>query len=139
MTEQPPAGGTRRATRQGAAIVGALRASPSFRSAQDIHAELRAAGQQIGLTTVYRHLQRLADDGALDVLRQPEGDVMYRYCRSDEHHHHIVCRECGRSAETDCPELSGWADRLAASLGYSDVSHAVEVFGVCPACRAGRR
>ncbi len=139
MTEQPPAGGTRRATRQGAAIVGALRASPSFRSAQDIHAELRAAGQQIGLTTVYRHLQRLADDGALDVLRQPEGDVMYRYCRSDEHHHHIVCRECGRSAETDCPELSGWAERLAASLGYSDVSHAVEVFGVCPACRAGRR
>ena len=73
------------------------------------------------------------------MLRQPEGDVMYRYCRSDEHHHHIVCRVCGRSAETDCPELSGWADRVAASLGYSDVSHAVEVFGVCAACRAEPR
>ena len=57
------AGAPRRATRQGRAIVAALRASPSFRSAQEIHAELRAGGQQIGLTTVYRHLQRLADDG----------------------------------------------------------------------------
>jgi Fur family ferric uptake transcriptional regulator len=100
---------------------------------------LRAGGQKTGLTTVYRHLQRLADDGAVDVLRQPEGDVMYRYCASDEHHHHIVCRECGRSAETDCPELSDWADRVAHSLGYSDVSHAVEVFGVCADCRAARR
>ncbi len=134
-----PAGGARRTTRQGRAIVGALRASPSFRSAQEIHTALRANGQKIGLTTVYRHLQRLVDDGAVDVLRQPEGEVVYRYCRSDEHHHHIVCRVCGRSAETDCPELSGWADHLAASLGYSDVSHAVEVFGVCADCRAERQ
>ena len=125
-----------RATRQGTAIVDALRASPSFRSAQEIHGELRAAGQQIGLTTVYRHLQRLADDGRVDVLRQAEGDVRYRYCASDAHHHHIVCRLCGRSTETDCPELSEWADHVAASLGYSDVSHAVEVFGVCAACRS---
>ena len=70
--------------------------------------------------------------------RQAEGDVRYRYCASDAHHHHIVCRLCGRSAETECPELSEWADHVAASLGYSDVSHAVEVFGVCSACRKER-
>lgn len=138
MSEQPPAR-PRRATRQGATVLSALRASPSFRSAQDIHGQLLAEGRRIGLTTVYRHLQRLADDGTIDVLRQPEGDVLYRYCRSDEHHHHIVCRVCGRSAETECPELAGWADRLGASLGYSDVSHAVEVFGVCAGCRAAGR
>jgi len=139
MKAGPAPGAARHATRQGKAIVAALRGSASFRGAQDIHAELRAAGQQIGLTTVYRHLQRLADDGQVDVLRQPDGELVYRYCRSDEHHHHIVCRVCGRSAETECPELSGWADRVAASLGYSDVSHAVEVFGVCPACRGAAR
>ena len=136
MKTGPRAGAAHRDTRQGRAIAAALRGSASFRGAQEIHAELRAAGQQIGLTTVYRHLQRLADEGEVDVLRQPDGEVVYRYCRSDEHHHHIVCRVCGCSAETECPELSGWADRVAASLGYSDVSHAVEVFGVCPACRA---
>ncbi len=129
----------RRATRQGATVLAALRASPSFRSAQEIHGRLRAEGERIGLTTVYRHLQRLADEGTIDVLRQPEGDVLYRFCRSDEHHHHIVCRICGRSAETDCPELAGWAEHLAESLGYSDVSHAVEVFGVCAGCRAAGR
>jgi Fur family ferric uptake transcriptional regulator len=127
--------GPRRATRQGRAIEDALRASPSFRGAQDIHAGLRDAGERIGLTTVYRHLQRLVDAGDVDVLRRPDGEVAYRWCRSDEHHHHIVCRLCGRSAETDCPELAGWAERVAASLGYSDVSHAVEVFGVCAGCR----
>jgi Fur family ferric uptake transcriptional regulator len=152
MTQQPPArprhppaeperptSRPHRATRQGTTILAALRGSPSFRSAQEIHGQLRAGGERIGLTTVYRHLQRLADEGTVDVLRQPEGDVLYRYCRSDEHHHHIVCRICGKSAETECPELAGWADRLAASLGYSDVSHAVEVFGVCAACRAADR
>ena len=139
MSVHRQAGASRRATRQGAAIAAALRGSPSFRGAQEIHAELRAAGQPIGLTTVYRHLQRLADDGEVDVLRQPDGEVVYRYCRSDAHHHHIVCRVCGASAETECPELSGWADRVATALGYSDVSHAVEVFGVCPACRAAGR
>jgi Fur family transcriptional regulator, ferric uptake regulator len=144
--EQPPTGEPatppvhpHRATRQGATILAALRASPSFRSAQEIHGQLLAGGQRIGLTTVYRHLQRLAEEGTVDVLRPPEGEVLYRYCRSEEHHHHIVCRVCGRSAETECPELAGWADRLAESLGYSDVSHAVEVFGVCAACRAARR
>jgi Fur family ferric uptake transcriptional regulator len=136
--ERPPAR-PRRATRQGATVLAALRASPSFRSAQEIHGQLRAEGERIGLTTVYRHLQRLADEGTVDVLRQPEGEVLYRYCRSDEHHHHIVCRVCGRSAETECPELAGWAERLAESLGYSDVSHAVEVFGVCAGCRAAGR
>jgi Fur family ferric uptake transcriptional regulator len=136
MSASAPGGAAHHATRQGAAIVDALRASPSFRSAQEIYADLRAGGQQIGLTTVYRHLQRLADDGEVDVLRQAEGDVRYRYCRSESHHHHVVCRLCGRSAETDCPELSGWADSVAESLGYSDVSHAVEVFGVCATCRA---
>jgi Fur family ferric uptake transcriptional regulator len=134
----PPAR-PRRATRQGTTVLAALRASPSFRSAQEIHGQLRAEGERIGLTTVYRHLQRLVDEGTVDVLRQPEGEVLYRYCRSDEHHHHIVCRVCGRSAETECPELAGWAERLAESLGYSDVSHAVEVFGVCAGCRAARR
>lgn len=139
MTEHEPAGRRRRATRQGTTILAALRGSPSFRSAQEIHGELRAAGERIGLTTVYRHLQRLADEGTVDVLRQPEGDVLYRYCRSHAHHHHIVCRVCGRSAETECPELAGWADRLGESLGYSDVSHAVEVFGVCAGCRTAVR
>lgn len=125
-----------RTTRQGQAVLRALTASASFRSAQDIHAELRGAGEQVGLATVYRHLQLLSEEGVIDALQSGDGEVVYRRCRSGDHHHHLVCRSCGRSAEVEAPAVEAWAERVAAAAGFSEVSHTVEVFGVCPDCTA---
>ena len=47
------------------------------------------------------------------------------------HHHHLVCRECGRSVEVEGPEVEQWAERVAAAAGYTDISHTVELFGLC--------
>ena len=104
-----------------------------FHSAQDLHAMLRARGETVGLTTVYRTLQALADAGELDVMRPPGGDHLYRRC-SDGHHHHLVCRSCGRTVEVLGPAVESWADRVAAQHGFADVSHTLEIFGTCPAC-----
>ncbi|TAM81153.1 MAG: transcriptional repressor, partial [Jatrophihabitans sp.] len=60
-----------RATRQGSAIHDALREAGGFRSAQDVYATLRAHGAPVGLSTVYRHLQSLADEGSVDVIHTP--------------------------------------------------------------------
>jgi Fur family ferric uptake transcriptional regulator len=122
-----------RATKQRAAIVAALGSAEGFKSAQDIHADLRRAGGSVGLTTVYRALQSLADAGEVDALRKDDGETVYRQCSTPSHHHHLVCRLCGRSVEVEGPEVERWADRVAAEHGFTGISHQVEVFGVCPA------
>ena len=122
----------RRSTRQRAEIRAAVEGSEEFLSAQDIYARLRAGGSGVGLTTVYRGLQLLAEDGALDALRTDSGETLYRSCESPVHHHHLVCRECGRTVEVEGPEVETWAARVAAEHGYAAVSHEVEVFGLCP-------
>lgn len=124
-----------RSTRQRAAVAAILDELDDFRSAQDLHAMLRQRGEGIGLTTVYRTLQSLADAGEVDVLRTGDGEAVYRRC-STGHHHHLVCRTCGRTVEIDAPAVERWAGRVAAEHGFVDVSHAVEVFGTCPACAA---
>lgn len=129
-----------RSTRQRTAVADVLSRIDGFRSAQDLHDLLRQEGASVGLTTVYRHLQALSDAGQVDVLRTDDGEAVYRRCPTDAHHHHLVCRSCGRSVEVEGPEVEAWASTIAARHGFTEVSHTVEVFGTCPACtRAARR
>ncbi|HET6654416.1 MAG TPA: Fur family transcriptional regulator [Nocardioides sp.] len=122
-----------RPTRQRRAVAAAMQSFDDFRSAQDIHDLLRKAGENVGLSTVYRTLQTLADGGEVDVLRTEDGEALYRRC-SDRHHHHLVCRTCGRTVEVAGPTVESWADAVAAEHGFADVSHTLEIFGTCPSC-----
>ncbi|MBL7499680.1 transcriptional repressor [Frankia sp. CNm7] len=132
-------GKTSRSTRQGAAISAALGATETFATAQELHSLLRATGDSIGLTTVYRHLQVLVDRGEVDVLRQPDGETLYRRCVSEGHHHHLVCRACGLAVEVSSPDVEAWAARVAAAEGFVDVTHTVEISGLCRACSPSPR
>jgi Fur family ferric uptake transcriptional regulator len=130
-------GGTRvRGTRQAEALSAALDGLSGFCSAQQIHAELRRRGKSIGLTTVYRHLQVLSEDGQVDTIRDPGGETLYRRCLSNAHHHHLTCRACGRSVEVEGRAVERWAEQVASEAGFADVNHTVELFGVCPDCTA---
>lgn len=122
-----------RSTRQRAAVVELLSELEDFRSAQELHDELRRRGEGIGLTTVYRTLQSLSDAGVIDVLRTDSGEAIYRRC-SDDHHHHIVCRECGHTVEIGGPTVESWASSVAAQNGFSEVSHTIEIVGTCSGC-----
>ncbi len=106
-----------------------------FHSAQDVYAKLRASGGKVGLSTVYRAVQSLADDGELDSIRTDSGEQLYRRC-SSQHHHHLVCRSCGRTVEVAGPAVERWADDVAGEHGFADVSHTLEIFGTCAECRA---
>ncbi|EME63262.1 Fur family transcriptional regulator [Rhodococcus sp. GXMU-t2271] len=124
-----------RSTRQRSAISALLDEIEEFRSAQDLHDELRRRGEGIGLTTVYRTLQSLAEAGTVDVLRTDNGESVYRRCSSG-HHHHLVCRACGFTVEVDGPEVERWSHEVAEANGFVDVSHTVEIFGTCRECAA---
>jgi len=122
-----------RSTRQRSAISALLDEIEEFRSAQDLHDELRRRGEGIGLTTVYRTLQSLAEAGTVDVLRTDSGESVYRRCSSG-HHHHLVCRACGFTVEVDGPAVERWSHEVAEDNGFVDVSHTVEIFGTCREC-----
>lgn len=123
-----------RPTRQRQAIAAAMADLPDFRSAQEIHDLLCRAGQKVGLATVYRTLQLLADQGEIDAVRSEDGEFRYRACASGEHHHHLICRHCGATVEIDAPSLESLSARVAADHGFTEVSHTLEIFGSCPAC-----
>ena len=127
-----------RTTRQRSAVMTLLEEIEEFRSAQELHELLRRRGVSVGLTTVYRTLQALADAGHVDVMRPAGGEHLYRRCSSGQHHHHLVCRHCGRTVEVAGPTVERWAETVAAEHGFIDVSHTVEVFGSCAGCAARR-
>ena len=124
-----------RSTRQRAAVSAALDEIQDFRSAQELHDLLKHKGDSVGLTTVYRTLQSLADAGEVDVLRTADGEAVYRRCSSG-HHHHLVCRQCGRAVEVEGPAVESWADAVAAEHGFVDIAHTLEIFGTCTDCNA---
>ncbi|MBN9104758.1 MAG: transcriptional repressor [Propionibacteriaceae bacterium] len=127
-TDPPP-----RHTRQRAAVSAIMTTLDEFRTAQDVHAELRQRGEAIGLATVYRTLARMAADGEVDSIRTPEGVAAYRRC-SAGHHHHLVCRECGRTVEITPPDLEAWTEQVGREFGFTHLDHELELFGRCPDC-----
>jgi Fur family transcriptional regulator, ferric uptake regulator len=132
-TKAVPMDSSRRPTRQRAAVASVLAGVEEFRSAQELHALLREAGEKVGLATVYRTLQAMAADGSVDMLRTAEGEAVYRAC-STGHHHHLVCRQCGKTVEVEGPAVERWAHRVSEEHGFSDVQHTLEIFGSCADC-----
>jgi Fur family ferric uptake transcriptional regulator len=125
----------KRRTWQRTAVQEALAGREDFVSAQSLHSALRAAGSPIGLATVYRALADLAEEGAADSL-QADGESLYRACASPGHHHHLICRTCGRTVEIEADDIEAWAARTASVHGFRDPQHVVDVFGTCADCAA---
>ncbi|HEV7196072.1 MAG TPA: Fur family transcriptional regulator [Pedococcus sp.] len=130
---EPAVEGGRRPTRQRAAVTTVLAGIDGFRSAQELHALLREGGDTVGLATVYRNLQAMATDGEIDMLRTADGEAVYRAC-STGHHHHLVCRRCGRTVEVEGAAVETWAKSVSADHGFTDVDHTVEIVGLCADC-----
>lgn len=122
-----------RSTRQRRTVLESLRERTDAVTAQDLHGELRAAGEPVGLTTVYRTLQSLAGAGFLDTFDR-EGEQAFRLC-GDQHHHHLVCEICGEVTEIDAAEVEGWVAAVAARHGYQVTGHRADIFGICASCR----
>lgn len=123
-----------RNTRQRRAVLAALAEHPDFTSAQALHQRLRAQGQHIGLTTVYRTLYALVDAGLVDSVRDESGRQHFRARPGPEHQHYLRCRQCGFNIPVGSPVVERWASTTARELGFTQVEHVVELTGVCPRC-----
>jgi len=118
-----------------AAVVALLGRQNCCLSAQEIHNELRKARRPVGIASVYRALETLTDLRL--VKRVDAGDGIARYERAaadGDHHHHLVCRDCGKVEAFSDSRLERAIDRVAEGLGYSVEEHEVVLLGACADC-----
>jgi Fur family transcriptional regulator, ferric uptake regulator len=122
-------GGARRA------VVELLGRQNCCMSAQEIFDRLRRARRPVGIASVYRALETLAELRL--VKRVDAGDGVARYEPSrpgGDHHHHLVCRDCGKVEAFSDPRLERAIDRVAGGLGYAVEEHEVVLTGACADC-----
>ena len=91
---------------------------------------------RVGRATVFRTLDLLTEIHALERLDLPSGDHAYVACAPQEHHHHVVCRQCGRSVEVIDRGLQSVVDEIGRRSGFRIESHRLELYGLCPECAA---
>ena len=125
-----------RATWQRTAVADLLERTEEFLSAQQIYAQLALEGSKVGLATVYRNLTLMAESGDVDMVRNAEGETLYRRCQAPSHHHHLVCRSCGTTVEVSGEPLEAWITQVSQEAGFTQVEHVAELFGLCATCSA---
>ena len=123
----------KRNTWQKTAVLDELSNTEEFVSAQELHQKISQSGKKLGLTTVYRALTEMVEQGLADSLSISDGEMRYRIC-TPEHHHHLICRVCGKTVEFDLPGFEELAQSVAKQNSFTELSHEIELFGICKDC-----
>jgi Fur family ferric uptake transcriptional regulator len=123
----------KRNTWQKTAVLDELSNTEEFVSAQELHQKISQSGKKLGLTTVYRALTEMVEQGLADSLSLSDGEMRYRIC-TPEHHHHLICRVCGKTVEFDLPGFEELAQSVAKQNSFTELSHEIELFGICKDC-----
>ena len=118
-----------------AAVVELLGRQNCCLSAQDIFDRLRKARRPVGIASVYRALELLAELRLVKRVDAGDGIARFEPAPIDgDHHHHLVCRDCGKVEAFSDSRLERAIDRVAGGLGYSVDEHEVVLAGVCADC-----
>ena len=126
-------------TRPRELIAGALRAQPRFLTAAEIFKALQAAGSRVSISTVYRTLEYLLAKGEVTARTDKAGESSYMLCEPNHHHHHAICRICGRVQDVDCDAIDAFAKSLRTIHGFDIDEHKMEFKGRCRECRLSAR
>ena len=119
-------------TRSQERIITLLQSLKRSISAQDLYIELRNREQDMGLATVYRSLEALKLEGAVQVRTLANGESVYSPIQSDRHH--LTCVNCGISVPIDeCP-VHDLEKQLEKSHAFKVYYHTLEFFGLCQEC-----
>jgi Fur family transcriptional regulator, ferric uptake regulator len=129
-------GAGRRAGGAREAVVGLLGRQTCCVSAQEIADELRSAGNDVGIASVYRAVDLLHELGLVQRVELGEGPARYEpVVPGGEHHHHAVCEVCGRVTPFEDERLERQLEQLAGQLKHSMHGHDLIIHGACSRCR----
>lgn len=119
------------------AVIESLAGQTCCRSAQEIFDQLRGDGRRVGIASVYRVLDLLVSLGLVQRLDLGGGISRYEPALpGGEHHHHLVCVECGEVRPFEDPRLESAIEQTAARSDFTIDGHDVVLRGHCPDCRA---
>jgi len=109
-------------------------------SAQELAEELRAEGEQIGVATVYRQLDKLERRGSVHKALTEDG-AFYQFCPGGERGDCFLlkCERCGRIAHVDCERFAPLYRHLEEEHGFQVDPRRTMLFGVCAACREAEK
>lgn len=120
-----------------AAVIDALDRHGGCVDADELVAKLRGEGTRVGVASVYRALGLLAALGVLQRVAVAGGSARYELVGpGGDHHHHLVCDECGATASFEDEGLERAIGRLSRRTAYSVQAHDVTLHGICPDCQA---
>ena len=114
------------------ALLQLLDGAPKPLSAEELHEALGA--EEFDLVTIYRNLDAFENAGIVIRIPTESGKSLYELNAEQHHYHHIICRKCHRTEKLDTCEVEK-LEKLASDLGYSEVTHVLELYGVCETCR----
>ncbi len=114
------------------ALLQLLVEAPKPLSAEELHTTLGPG--KFDLVTVYRNLEAFENAGIVNRIPTESGKSLYELNAERHHYHHIICRKCHRTEKLDTCEVAK-LEKLASELGYSDVTHVLELYGVCESCQ----
>lgn len=103
-------------------------------TAAELLADAAERHVKVGRATIFRTLDLLSEQGALERIDLPSGEHAYVACEPEQHHHHVVCRSCGRSVEVAEAGLQAVVREIGAQSGFRIESHRLELYGLCPEC-----
>ncbi len=106
-------------------------------TASELYDMVRKRLPRIGLGTVYRNLELMAENGM--ILKLEVGGTQKRFDATTEDHYHIRCSQCGRVDDIDVPVIDSLVESAAESTAYQILGHHVEFTGICPSCQKKRK
>ena len=118
------------------AVIEVLARHDCLMTANDILVELQKGKRPIGFATVYRALETLSELGLVRRVEPGTGSAAYEPVDpSGDHHHHVVCDQCGNVAPFEDDALERTIEQLSGRLGREIESHEVVLRGRCEHCR----
>ena len=124
-----------RVTKQRKAMIEVLASSDIPLSAEETFRYLSKGA--CDLVTVYRSLEQLEKAGVIQLGVRENGTKVYCLAHGNDHHHHLTCRSCGRTERVDVC-MGEELEMIGRSFGFSQLSHVMELFGLCPECSKER-
>ena len=122
-----------RLTTQRQIILEELAKVKSHPTASELYDMVRKRLPRIGLGTVYRNLELMADSGM--ILKLEVGGTQKRFDATTANHYHIRCAECGKVDDIDVPVMHDLVAQAAAATSYQITGHHIEFSGICGECQ----
>jgi Fur family ferric uptake transcriptional regulator len=117
------------------AVVEALARHDCAVTALDLDDELRRRQPPVGRASVYRALEQLEQLGLVRRLEVSRGTAGYERIEPDgHHHHHAICRTCGRMVPFEDSKLEQAIGRLCEAMDFEVTEHDVVLRGTCQSC-----